>query len=204
MGGAWERLVRSVKQVLKQILTTSRPSDELLRAVLMEVEMTVNSRPLTYIPIGHEEEEALTPNHFLLGSSSGIKPIAEPVAENILLRRNWQTSQQLANAFWRRWILEYLPTITMRSKWFTDVKPIEVGDIAYIVDPSNPRNCWPKGKVIQVRKSDDGKVRSATLKTTCGIFERPAAKIAVLDVINSVHPDQQDIPGGSVTNDMAS
>ncbi|XP_049302713.1 uncharacterized protein LOC125775825 [Bactrocera dorsalis] len=203
MGGAWERLVRSVKQVLKQILTTSRPSDELLRAVLMEAEMTVNSRPLTYIPIDHEEEEALTPNHFLLGSSSGVKPIAEPVTENILLRRNWQTSQQLASAFWRRWIVEYLPTITKRSKWFTDVKPIEVGDIAYIVDPSNPRNCWPKGKVIQVRKSEDGKVRSATLKTACGIFERPAAKIAVLDVINSVHPDQQDIPGGSVTNDLA-
>ncbi len=65
MGGAWERLVRSVKQVLKQILTTSRPSDKLLRAVFMEA---VNSRPLTYIPIDHEEEEeeTLTPNHFLL------------------------------------------------------------------------------------------------------------------------------------------
>ncbi len=99
--------------------------------------------------------------------------------------------------------MEYLPTITKRRKWFTDVKDIKVGEIAHIVDPSNPRNCWPKGKVIQVRKSNDGKVRSATLKTTCGSFGRPAAKIAVLDVINSVHPDQQDIPGGSVTNDMA-
>ncbi|XP_054087075.1 uncharacterized protein LOC128921986 [Zeugodacus cucurbitae] len=203
MGGAWERLVRSVKQILKQILTTNRPSDELLRAVLMEVEMTINSRPLTYIPIDHEEEEALTPNHFLLGSSSGVKPIAEPVTETTLMRRNWRTSQQLADAFWRRWILEYLPTITRRTKWFSDVKPIQIGDIGYIVDPNSPRNCWPKGRVIQVRKSDDGKVRSATLKTSCGIFERPAAKIAVLDLMSLVHPDQQDIPGGSVTNDMA-
>lgn len=52
-------------------------------------------------------------------------------------------------------------------------------------------------------KERDGKVRSATLKTTRGIFERPVAKIAVLDVMNLVHPDQQDIPGGNVTKDMA-
>ncbi|XP_070075748.1 uncharacterized protein [Drosophila takahashii] len=49
MGGAWERLVRSVKVALYSILSSARPSDELLRGALMEVEMIVNSRPLTYI-----------------------------------------------------------------------------------------------------------------------------------------------------------
>ncbi|XP_054726309.1 uncharacterized protein LOC129236117 [Anastrepha obliqua] len=203
MGGAWERLVRSVKDVLQQILTSNCPNDEILHAALMEVEMTVNSRPLTYIPIDHEEEEALTPNHFLLGSSNGVKPIAEPVTEGVLMRRNWRTSQNLADAFWRRWVTEYLPTITRRTKWFEDVKAIKVGDIAYIVDPNNPRNSWPKGKVIGVRTSADGRVRSATLQTICGIYERPAAKIAVLDLKGSVHPNRQDIPGGSVTNSLA-
>ncbi|XP_036322539.1 uncharacterized protein LOC118736595, partial [Rhagoletis pomonella] len=197
MGGAWERLVRSIKNVLYRIMHHTHTNDEVLRAALMEAEMIVNSRPLTYIPLDHEADEALTPNHFLLGSSSGVKPIAEPVTEGVLLRRNWRSSQQLADAFWRRWVAEYLPIITRRSKWFEDVKPIEVGDIAYIVDQNNPRNCWPKGKVVKVHTSPDGRVRSATLKTVCGVYERPAAKIAVLD-LNSVHPDSQDIPGGSV------
>ncbi|XP_053968657.1 uncharacterized protein LOC128870083 [Anastrepha ludens] len=203
MGGAWERLVRSVKDVLQQILTSNCPNDEILRAALMEVEMTVNSRPLTYIPIDHEEEEALTPNHFLLGSSNGVKPIAEPVTEGVLMRRNWRTSQNLADAFWRRWVTEYLPISTRRTKWFEDVKAIKVGDIAYIVDPNNPRNSWPKGKVIGARTSADGRVRSATLQTICGIYERPDAKIAVLDLKSSVHANRQDIPGGSVTNSLA-
>lgn len=50
----------------KQILTTSRLSVELLRAVLTESEMTVISRLLNNIY--HEGEEARTPNHFLLDS----------------------------------------------------------------------------------------------------------------------------------------
>ncbi|XP_017468488.1 PREDICTED: uncharacterized protein LOC108360634 [Rhagoletis zephyria] len=109
-----ERLVRSIKNVLYRIMHHTHTNDEVLRAALMEAEMIVNSRPLTYIPLDHETDEALTPNHFLLGSSSGVKPIAEPVTEGVLLRRNWRSSQQLADAFWRRWVAEYLPIITRR------------------------------------------------------------------------------------------
>ncbi|XP_017495011.1 PREDICTED: uncharacterized protein LOC108383140, partial [Rhagoletis zephyria] len=87
MGGAWERLVRSVKDVLSKILQSQRPSDELLRGALMEVESIVNSRPLTYIPLDHYEDEALTPNHFLICSSSGMKPLIEFVDEAVQMRR---------------------------------------------------------------------------------------------------------------------
>ncbi|XP_075157948.1 uncharacterized protein LOC142231216 [Haematobia irritans] len=76
MGGAWERLVRSVKTVLYEILPSRAPSDELLISLLNEVENIINSRPLVYIPIDDETSEALTPNHFLLGSSSGMKPMS--------------------------------------------------------------------------------------------------------------------------------
>ncbi|XP_055910724.1 uncharacterized protein LOC129945091 [Eupeodes corollae] len=207
MGGAWERLVRSVKDVLYKILPSRNPNDELLRSSLMDVEMIVNSRPLTYIPIDHEEEESLTPNHFLLGSSSGIKPIIEGVSEGVQLRRNWQTAQQLANSFWKRWLREYLPVITRRCKWFDEVKPIEVDDIVLIVDPDSPRFCWPKGSIIATKVGADGRVRSALVKTVAGIFERPATKIAVLDVRwlkeRDVVGPQEDILGGSVATDLA-
>ncbi|XP_070138609.1 uncharacterized protein [Drosophila bipectinata] len=42
MGGAWERLVRSVKTALESILLDKRPSDELLRAALMEAVAILN------------------------------------------------------------------------------------------------------------------------------------------------------------------
>lgn len=111
-----------------------------------------------------------------------------------------QTSQQIPNAFWKRWTKEYLPIITRRSKWFVNVKPIEVDDIVYIADPGNPRNCWPKGRIVAVRSGSDGQVRSATIKTSTGIYVKPVTMIAVLEVRkppNMVDPSE-DIPGGSV------
>uniref|UniRef100_A0A182HZZ0 DUF5641 domain-containing protein n=1 Tax=Anopheles arabiensis TaxID=7173 RepID=A0A182HZZ0_ANOAR len=82
----------------------------------------------------------------------------------------------------RRWVADYLPTLTRRSKWFQPVRPIKEGDIVLIVDANLPRNSWPKGRVLAVKISGDGQVRRATVQTANGILERPAVKLAVLDV----------------------
>ncbi|XP_055918440.1 uncharacterized protein LOC129950533 [Eupeodes corollae] len=140
MGDSWERLVRSIKNVLYSIMPSRNPNDELLRSMLIESENIVNSRPLTYIPIDPTNPEALTPNHFLLGSQCGSKPLAQFDDDATVLRKNWLISQQFADRFWKRWIAEYLPTLTRRTKWLTPAKPLEVGDLVLIVDPTNPRN----------------------------------------------------------------
>ncbi|XP_036348065.1 uncharacterized protein LOC118757462, partial [Rhagoletis pomonella] len=76
MGGAWERLVRSIKNVFYKITPTRSPNEELLRSMMAEIENIINSRPLTYVPLDNSDAEAITPNHLLLGSSSGMKPYA--------------------------------------------------------------------------------------------------------------------------------
>lgn len=182
MGGSWERLVRSIKTTLRRIAPTRVPSDELFRSMLMEVENVVNSRPLTFVAVETADDEALTPNHFLLGSSNGSKPIGTFTDSNVLLRKNWMMAQQYSNHFWKRWINEYLPTLTRRSKWFERVKPLEIGDIVVLVDNLLPRNVWPKGCVVDVVKASDGQVRRAMVRTANGVYERPAMKLAVLDV----------------------
>ncbi|XP_062556742.1 uncharacterized protein LOC134221567 [Armigeres subalbatus] len=50
MGGSWERLVRSVKVNLQKMKPQRNPTDESLRNILIEIEHTVNSRPLTFVP----------------------------------------------------------------------------------------------------------------------------------------------------------
>ena len=184
MGGSWERLVRSVKQNLKYILPTRKPSDELLRSLLIEIENTINSRPLTFIPVDNSNNEALTPNHFLLGTSNGMKPSGQLSDDVLVLRKNWKISQQLCQQFWRRWLREYLPTITRRTRWFQKVKPIETGDIVVIVDEKNDRNTYPKGIVVETFLGSNGQVRQATVRTPTGVYKRPATKIAVLDVLD--------------------
>ncbi|XP_065094846.1 uncharacterized protein LOC135715533 [Ochlerotatus camptorhynchus] len=178
MGGSWERLIRTVKKNLMVVCSSKRPSDEVLRNLLTEVENTVNSRPLTHVPIDEDSAPALTPNHFLLGS----KPITRLDDSRAAVKQNWCTSQILANQYWKRWVSDYLPEITRRTKWFRYTKPIAVGDIVVITDSKMPRNCWPKGKVISTKVSQDDQVRSATVRTASGVYDRPATKLAVLDV----------------------
>ena len=65
-GGVFERLVRSVKRCLKKMLGLARLTyDELLTA-LVEVELVLNSRPLTVVST-EDLEEPLTPSHLIVG-----------------------------------------------------------------------------------------------------------------------------------------
>ncbi|XP_052901623.1 uncharacterized protein LOC128309307, partial [Anopheles moucheti] len=155
-GGCWERLVRSVKKVLGQFELPRKPTDEVLMSTLTEIEFIINSRPLTYVPLDDEMDTPITPNHLLLGSSNGCKPPAVFDDSGIAAKSAWRAAQRNADVFWRRWVSEYLPTLTRRSKWFVSVRPIQVGDVVIVVDNCLPRNSWPKGRVIDVVRAQDG------------------------------------------------
>lgn len=73
-------------------------------------------------------------------------------------------SQQFTNYFWRRWIREYLPELTRRSKWCKYTKNVKVGDVVILIDENNPTNCRPKGRVVEVYPGKDGQVRKARKK----------------------------------------
>ena len=181
MGGAWERLIRTVKNAMRVVLQSSLPSEETLNTILVEIEAIVNSSPLTFVSLDHHDDEALTPNHFLLGHSSPA--LCPGNFNNILItRKNWIRCQQLANHFWARWTKEYLPTLTRRTKWLLPTSPIDVGSVVIIVDSALPRGCWPKGIVTNTFPGRDGIVRVAEVKTQFGLFRRPVAKLAKLDV----------------------
>lgn len=189
MGGAWERLVRSVRATAEAVMR-SKPSDEVLRAALMEAETIINMRPLTYVPVDPDNPEALTPNHFLLGHSSGQKGDVRGEVTGTLLRKSWLNSQRLANQFWIRWIKEYLPTITRRTKWTKRTKPIRLGDIVVIYEKGR-RNSWQRGRVVEIRPDKKtNQVRSVVIKTSTGVYHRPCTKVAVLDV--GQHSDEDD------------
>ena len=197
MGGSWERLVQSIKKVLKVILHEQAPRDDVLQNLLIEAEYTVNCRPLTHVPLDHDDDEALTPNHFLLGSASGDPPPGKFEDRDLIcLRSSWRYAQRLADRFWTKWTQEYLPTLTKRTKWFEKKDPIQVGDIVIIIDPSLMRNTYPKGIVTEVHPGKDGQIRSAEVKTANGLYKRPVAKLAIMDVRRSTEDCGLD-PTGS-------
>ncbi|XP_062541397.1 uncharacterized protein LOC134209425 [Armigeres subalbatus] len=192
MGGVWERLVRSVKVAISTITDSPRrPDDETLETVLLEAEAMINSRPLTYVPLESADQEALTPNHFLLGSSSGRKFMpTEDIDVCSALRSSWKLARYITNSFWNRWLKEYLPVITRRCKWFQDVKDIAVGDLVLVVD-GKIKNQWIRGRIEEVFPGRDGRVRQALVRTSTGVMRRAAVKLAVLDVSDKCKPTQE-------------
>lgn len=183
MGGVWERLVRSVKTCLYDIMPMRKPTDEMFRSLLLEVMNVVNSRPLTFIPLDNANEEALTPNHFILGSSNGLKPPGDFDSDRPFLRSEWKEIQRLTDCFWKRFVKEYVPTMTRKTKWFQPVKQIDIGDVVLVMDEKNSRNVYPKARVVDRVIGSNDQVRRVRLQfANDSILWRGAAGVARLDL----------------------
>ncbi|XP_075150621.1 uncharacterized protein LOC142224719 [Haematobia irritans] len=177
-GGAWERLIRIIKRILSKTLQNDAPRLETLNSLLIEAENIINSRPLTEIQLSSEDDEPLTPNHFLLGCLNSTQTPTSS-EENLCLRKQWRIAQNLKDRFWRQWVTEFLPQLLQISKWRDKSKPVKIDDFVIIVDATMPRSQWLKGRIIKVFPAKDGQVRSAEVKTSCGIKRRPVSKLAV-------------------------
>ena len=180
MGGSWESLIKSVKRSLK-VITKDRPfTEEALYTFLCEVEALLNSRPLAAISDDINDLEVLTPNHLIYGYHNKIcTPISETL--NLNIRSKWKSVQAGVNLFWKRWISEYLPTLTKRLKWATDQPNIRVGDLVIVRQNSIPRYHWPLGRVIKCFKGTDSIVRSVQLKLSNSEVTRPVQAICLLE-----------------------
>ncbi|XP_058833270.1 uncharacterized protein LOC131691086 [Topomyia yanbarensis] len=184
MGGCWERMVRSVKVALGALPFERKLDEEALATLLAEAECMINSRPLTFVPIASDTHESLTPNHFVMLNSTGVKqPEKTPVDEGMALRGSWNQIQHTLDIFWRRWLREYQPMIARRTKWFNDVRPIREGDLVVFAN-EGVRNRWLRGRVVKTYPGRDGTPRRADVRDSDGTVrrDRPVAKLALLDV----------------------
>lgn len=184
-GGSWERLIQSIKKIMKEILKCRYPPEHVLRTVLSECESTLNSRPLTHVSLDSDDAESLTPNHFLIGPSHISQPFTETVERDLTLMASWRAAQRLADMFWSKWSREYLPTLIKSSKWFRDSgeRAIQVGDVVIMVDPDGPRNLWQKAIVVNVYPAKDGRIRIVDVRNSNHtIYRRHVSRLIVLDV----------------------
>jgi len=183
MGGTWERLVQSIKKSLYAVLQTHTPRDEVLLTLLAEAENMVNSRPLTIVSSDPDDPEAVTPNHFLIGTSGSAQRPGSFDDKDLSLRRQWRISQKMADHFWSRWLREYVPSLVRRSKWQDPAEPLKVDDVVVLADGDGPRNTWPLGRITATYPGKDGQTRVVDVKTSKGTYRRPVVKIIKLNVM---------------------
>lgn len=105
-GGVFERLIKSTKQCLKKILGRSKLTYKELLTAAVEVEMIINSRPLSYISMD-DLEEPLMPSHLLVGRKLMSIPdhsVSESDVNNTNnLNRRMRHLNCILQHFWSHW-----------------------------------------------------------------------------------------------------
>jgi hypothetical protein len=165
-GGVWERLVRSCKKAMYNILGSTRLTEEVLTTVMSLVEQTLNARPLTAVSSDPEDLEALTTNHFLLGRPSVALPFYWTSPKDVNHRKTFRNCEAYADIIWQRWQKEYVLQLNRRSKWHQEsASKAKVGELVWILESGSKRSQYPLARILETYASDDGQIRSAKVKT---------------------------------------
>lgn len=156
-------------------------NDESFRTLLVEVEAIMNSRPITTDGINDPDSLPLSPINLLTMKSMVIRPPPGVFQkEDLYCRRRWRRVQHLSNEFWSKWRREYLQILQIRSKWTSHQRNMKVGDVVIVKDDNASRNVWKLGVVTEVHPSNDGDVRSVSIRQNGSIYKRPVNKLVLL------------------------
>jgi hypothetical protein len=183
MGGAWERLIQSVKKYLNVLLKERYPKEFTLKTLFCEIEFMINSRPLLFVPSDDFDSEPLTPNDLLIGPNFRESFYTDTNDFDLRILNMWKSSQRLADIFWIKWKKEYRQFLIYSRKWKKDNNNLKEGDVVLVMESEVPRNVWPKGLIIKTYPSRDGRVRIVDVKIKNNIYKRPVVKLIKLDVI---------------------
>ena len=104
------------KRVLKSVRNDQLIRGDWLILILVQIEGTINSRPLTSISDDTDALTVLTPNHFISGRSSNAQGVIYINEKDIDSRRKWKVVESLSNVYWKRLIKEYIPSLNIRKK----------------------------------------------------------------------------------------
>ncbi|XP_026828138.1 uncharacterized protein LOC113562570 [Ooceraea biroi] len=179
-GGIWEAVVKSAKHHLRRVLGEAKLTFEEMTTLLAQIEACLNSRPIQAISDDPEDFEALTPGHFLIGSS--LDAVPEPSFSEVPMTRwsRWQLLQRMRDRFWERWSAEYLHTLAHRPKWTKACEEIRIGRLCLLRSETTPPNRWPLARIERLYPGEDGQVRVVDVRTATSCFKRPVSKLVLL------------------------
>ena len=168
----WERLVQCVKRALLLNLGSAKLTRDVFATIISEAECLV-----THVRSNHEDDNPLTPNHFLLGRPFCNVPGAV-FNETLTLKSSaWTQVKQRLQQNWKRLLTEFVPSLNKRPKWASREATLEVNDVVWLLEEFTPRGIWPLGRVTRTFTGPDNIARSWEVKTTLGKLNRTAIKI---------------------------
>ena len=177
-GGVWERLVQYVKRALLLNLGSAKLNPDVFATIVSEAECLVNSRPLTHVRSNHEDDNPLTPNHFLLGRPFCNVPGAV-FNETLTLKSSaWTQVKQRPQQIWKRLLTEFVPSLNKRPMWTSREAALEVDDVVWgFLRSLHQEESGRWDESHRLFFGPDNIARSCEVKTALGKLNRPAVKL---------------------------
>ena len=166
--GVHETMIKSAKRAIHAILGNADVNDEELMTAIIGAEALINSRPLTYQSADPSDDAPLTPNHFLHGQIGGQFAPASVDKTDFNPRKRWRRIQELVRHFSNRWLKEWLPRLSARTKWSQPVRDFKVSDVVLVITSGTIRGNWSLGRVLETYLGKDGWVRVAKIQVGQG------------------------------------
>ena len=185
-GGLWEGNIKSFKTSLYKCMGNERLSFEEFQTLLIQIEGTMNSRPLCTVTECKDDIDVLTPGHFLIGTN--LKSLPHPLHKEFCgnLGSRWNHLQQILDHYWRRWSTEFISALNQRNKSCKINENVKIGDLGLLVDENLPPYVWPLCKVVDRITGPDDLVRVIKVKVGSSIFKRGISKFCKLPDFNEV------------------
>ena len=185
-GGILESLIRSVKRCLKK--TIGGATYEELLTVVVEGEMLLNCRPLSYV-LGEDTEEPITPSHLLCGrslmslpdSNTSDSPDYDIDVQPQDLSRRMQHLSNVLNHFWKRWRNEYLIELHCYLNQNT-LPELTLWRCSCCARRRSVQRKWRVGKILDLIVGSDGCTRGALVQVrskggNCTKLGRPVERL---------------------------
>ena len=170
-------MVKSVKSALNKTVKDHILSEEEYKTVLVEIQDTINSRPLWPHNDGAIDEPSTSFNDLL--RPKGLQ--RQPTQINYgTPRTRYEYVQRVVNEWWGIWFRNFVPNLQIRSKCWKTRENVTRGDVVLLLEPKIKRGRWQLGIVIDTYVGEDNRVRSVKVKTSTGYYDRPITKLSLL------------------------
>ena len=192
--GLWEAAMKCIKRPFNRtvgvtnlsfttFVTTFVTTFENFTTFVTQIEVILNSRPLTAPSSDANDPSALTTAPFFIGRPRTTLP--EPSQEdNRILNRRFKSSNNIVTEFWKKWTLDYLTTLQHRPKWHNNKQQYAFNDIVIIKKDITPPMLWLLARTTKIFDGNDKIVRVVQVRTQTGLYIRSVSRIVPLEKEN--------------------
>ncbi len=166
---------------MKIVIGRSDLDEEGFRTCVSKVMFMLNNRPI-HQSGSIQDQEPLTPNHFVLGDlANAVFPPDFPEERFTNLDRKLKEQVKIEKTVWKQFFLEFVPLLGPRQKWSQEQENLIVDDVVIELDKNQPRGVWRLMRVSKIFPSNDGLVRKVEVTSTDNkCYIRPISKLILI------------------------